>query len=58
MLRTHRSSFFGITNLLVAIDYAGMLIPALTILGPELAEGCVAVFRNGRLRVRKLPFSA
>jgi hypothetical protein len=35
-----------------------MLISALPILEPELAGGCVAVFRNGRLRVRKLPFSA
>jgi predicted nuclease of predicted toxin-antitoxin system len=45
-------------NLLVAHDYANMLIPALGILAPELFSGCVAVFRNGRLRVRKLPFSA
>jgi len=43
---------------LVARDFAGMLISALPILEPELAGGCVAVFRNGRLRVRKLPFSA
>ena len=55
-----RPSFilFRDPNLLVAHDYAGMLIPALPILEPELAGGCVAVFRNGRLRVRKLPFSA
>lgn len=50
--------FFRHPNLLVAHDYAGMLIPALPILEPELAGGCVAVFRNGRLRVRRLPFSA
>ena len=43
-------------NLLVAHDYANMLIPALGMLAPELFSGCVAVFRNGRLRVRKLPF--
>ena len=55
-----RPSFilFRDTNLLVAHDHAGLLIPALRILEPELAGGCVAVFRNGRLRVRKLPFSA
>jgi predicted nuclease of predicted toxin-antitoxin system len=54
-----RPSFvlFRDPNLLVAQDSAGMLIPALPILEPELAAGCVAVFRNGRLRVRKLPFS-
>jgi predicted nuclease of predicted toxin-antitoxin system len=44
-------------NLLLAQDYAGMLIPAMSTLAPELAAGCVAVFRNGRLRVRKLPLS-
>src|ERR1035437_5180945 len=45
-------------NLLVAHDYAGILIPSLAMLEPELLGGCVAVCRNGRLRVRKLPFSA
>jgi predicted nuclease of predicted toxin-antitoxin system len=44
-------------NLLVASDYAAMLVPALSLLEPELASGCVAVFRNGRLRVRKLPLA-
>lgn len=44
-------------NLLVANDYANMLIPALGMLEPDLLSGCVAVFRNGRLRVRKLPLS-
>lgn len=44
-------------NLLVAADYAAMLLPALSVLEPELRSGCVAVFRNGRLRVRKLPFA-
>ena len=53
-----RPSFvlFREPNLLVAQDYANMLIPAMATLGPELEGGCVAVFRNGRLRVRKLPF--
>lgn len=44
-------------NLLVASDYAAMLLPALTLLEADLTSGCVAVFRNGRLRVRKLPLS-
>ncbi len=44
-------------NLLLAQDYANILIPALSTLAPELAAGCIAVFRNGRLRVRKLPLS-
>jgi hypothetical protein len=46
------------SNLLVAHDYANMLIPALDTLAPQLAGGCVAVLRNGRLPVRKLPSSA
>jgi len=44
-------------NLLVARDYMNMLLPTLPMLEPELTSGCVAVFRKGRLRVRKLPFS-
>ncbi len=38
-------------------DYIDVLIPALPVLESELAAGCVAVFRNHRLRVRRLPFS-
>ncbi len=54
-----RPSFilFRNPNALVARDYLDMLLPALPLLEPELAAGCVAVFRNGRLRVRRLPFS-
>jgi predicted nuclease of predicted toxin-antitoxin system len=54
-----RPSFilFRETNLLAARDYIDMLLPALPMLEPELLAGCVAVFRNSRLRVRKLPFS-
>jgi predicted nuclease of predicted toxin-antitoxin system len=54
-----RPSFilFRDANLLVADDYAKILLSALAALEPELAAGCVAVFRSGRLRVRKLPFS-
>ena len=37
-------------NLLVAENYATLLISALPVLEPELLMGCVAVFRNGRLR--------
>jgi hypothetical protein len=44
-------------NLLAARDYIDMLLPALPMLEPELLAGCVAVFRKGRLRVRKPPFS-
>ncbi len=54
-----RPSFilFRDPNLLVASDYAAMLLPALPMLEPELISGCVAVFRNGRLRVRRLPLA-
>jgi predicted nuclease of predicted toxin-antitoxin system len=44
-------------NVLVAEDYVAALLSSLPLLEPELYTGCVAVFRNGRLRVRKLPFS-
>jgi predicted nuclease of predicted toxin-antitoxin system len=44
-------------NLLQAQDYIDLLTPVLQALEPELASGCVAVFRDERLRVRKLPFS-
>ena len=44
-------------NALVAEDYVAALLSALPLLEPELYSGCVAVFRSGRLRVRKLPFS-
>ena len=54
-----RPSFilFRDPNLLIAHDYINILLPALPVLEPELLSGCVAVFRNSRLRVRKLPFS-
>lgn len=45
-------------DLLSAEDYANVLVPTLPVLGPELIRGCVAVFRAGRLRVRRLPISA
>ena len=56
---TDRPSFilFRDSNLLSASDYLEMLLPVLPILEPELRAGCVAVFRKGRLRVRKLPLS-
>jgi predicted nuclease of predicted toxin-antitoxin system len=55
----NRPSFilFRDPNLMIATDYAAMLVPALNELGPELVCGCVAVFRNGRLRVRRLPLA-
>lgn len=54
-----RPSFilFREANLLVASDYVHKLLPALPELKPSLMSGCVAVFRRGRIRVRKLPFS-
>jgi predicted nuclease of predicted toxin-antitoxin system len=57
---SERPSFilFRDQNLNVADDYFGVLFPALRLLEPELLSGCVAVLRNGWLRVRKLPFSA
>jgi predicted nuclease of predicted toxin-antitoxin system len=54
-----RPSFilFREPDLMLARDYFHAMAPALPILEPELAAGCVAVFRRGRLRVRRLPFS-
>jgi predicted nuclease of predicted toxin-antitoxin system len=56
---TEHPSFilFRDPNTLVARDYLDMLLPAPPALEPELLSGCVAVFRNHSLRVRKLPFS-
>ena len=55
-----RPSFilFREPDLMVARDYFDVLLPALPALESELIAGCVAVFRRGRLRVRRLPFSA
>jgi predicted nuclease of predicted toxin-antitoxin system len=52
-----RPSFilFRDPNLLVASDYVNLLLAALPVLEQELENGCVAVFRHGHLRVRKLP---
>jgi hypothetical protein len=44
--------------LLAARDRMGTLIPALPLPQQDLDSGCVAVFRKGRLQVRRLPFSA
>ena len=54
-----RPSFilFREPDLRIASDYIRVLLPALPVLEPELVAGCVAVFRNNRLRVRRLPFS-
>lgn len=54
-----RPSFilFREPDLIVAQDYFNKLLPALPELEFELAAGSVAVFRRGRLRVRRLPFS-
>ena len=55
-----RPSFilFRDPNLLTADDYLRMLLGSFATLEPELISGCVAVFRSGHLRVRKLPISA
>lgn len=57
--KADRPSFilFRDPNMLVAQDYANILVPVLPALEPELVGGCVAVFRTGRVRVRKLPFA-
>lgn len=57
--QTERPSFilFREPNLLLANDYASLILRALPVLEPELTAGCVAVFRRDRLRVRKLPLS-
>lgn len=54
-----RPSFilFREPNLITARDYVDMLLPVLATLEPELVAGCVAVFRRGFLRVRRLPIS-
>ena len=54
-----RPSFilFREPNLITARDYVDVLLPVLAMLEPELAAGCVAVFRRGFLRVRRLPIS-
>jgi predicted nuclease of predicted toxin-antitoxin system len=44
-------------ELVTAAGYAGQLLEAMASLEPELNNGCVVVFRRGRLRVRNLPFS-
>ena len=52
-----RPSFilFREPNLTTARDYVDALLPVLAALEPELSAGCVAVFRRGFLRVRRLP---
>lgn len=41
-----------------AEDYLHRLLTVLSELTPALTRGCVAVFRNGRIRIRNLPFIA
>jgi predicted nuclease of predicted toxin-antitoxin system len=54
-----RPSFilFREADLITAEDYAEVLLPALPLLESDLESGCVAVFRRGRLRVRRLPLA-
>ena len=55
----HRPSFilFREPDLTGAESYFDRLVSTLATLEPDLLRGCVAVFRSGRLRVRRLPFS-
>lgn len=46
---------FRDADLHIAEDFAHLLLPALPMLEADLLSGCVAVFRPGRLRIRKLP---
>ena len=57
-IQTNKPSFilFRDPNLFGAEDFFDMLLPVLRELEPELENGCVAVFRHGRLRIRRLPF--
>ncbi len=48
---------FRDANLNSAEDYMSALAGSLPLLEPDLITGCIAVFRSGRLRVRRLPFS-
>jgi len=54
-----RPSFilFRNADLLAPEEYARTLLSTLAALAPDLECGCVAVFRAGRLRVRRLPIS-
>ena len=54
-----RPSFilFREPDLRTGADYFSVLLPALSLLEAEFVTGCVAVFRNKRLRVRRLPFT-
>lgn len=54
----NRPSFilFRDAELRNAEDYITALVPSLAALEADLVSGCVAVFRSGWLRVRKLPF--
>ena len=59
MQQAERPSFilFREPSFAIAEDYLKILRLALPVLASDLGSGCVAVFRNGRLRVRKLPLS-
>ncbi len=55
---THPSFvLFRDSSLNSADDYMNVLAYSLPLLEADLTSGCVAVFRSGRLRVRRLPFS-
>jgi predicted nuclease of predicted toxin-antitoxin system len=58
-MEASRPSFilFREPDLVAAEDFARVLLGSLPALRPDLESGCVAVFRAGRLRVRKLPIA-
>jgi len=58
-MEASRPSFilFREPDFVAAEDFATVLLRSLPTLHPELESGCVAVFRAGRLRVRKLPIA-
>lgn len=57
--RGSRPSFilFREPEIVRAEDYAGRILSSLPALHRDLVNGCVAVFRRGRIRVRSLPFA-
>lgn len=44
-------------DLITADHYAAALLPKLPLLEADLKQGCVAVFRAGRVRIRTLPIT-
>lgn len=60
VLKSSKPSFilFRDPDLVRARDYASLLLDSLPLIAGDLTTGCVAVFRNGRIRIRTLPLGA